>query len=129
VAASDTGVARGSIASAWSAGAGSDKALGKTAAEAEPQQNAQCDEPCLGEYGRGRAGAEPGNAVALRFAEQKSSNPGGADAYALSGASSCAANATSTTPARKRDLMATHCTAGRSRREYPQRPFPTPATP
>jgi hypothetical protein len=63
----------------------------------------------LGEYGRGSAGLEPGSAVALRLAEQKSSNPGGgvADAYAPSGASRCAANVTSTTPTRKRGLITT----------------------
>jgi hypothetical protein len=113
MAATDTNVACGSAASACAAGAGSDNALGKTAAEAEPEQNAQCEEPCLGEDGRGNAGAGPGSAVALRFAEQKSSNPGNsvAIAYAVSGASNCAVNATSTTPMRKRDFMAPHCTA------------------
>ena len=44
-------VAAGSDTSACTSGAGSDNALGKTAADAEPEQNAQCDEPCLGAYG------------------------------------------------------------------------------
>src|SRR5450759_42673 len=106
-------VACGSDASACAISTGSDNALGKTAADADPEQYAQCDEVCLGEYGRGSAGLEPGSAVALRLAEQKSSNPGGgiAVAYAPSGASRCTANVTSTTPTRKRDLMVRHCTA------------------
>jgi hypothetical protein len=75
---------------------------GNTAADADPEQDAQCDDPCLGEAGRGRAGDDPGGA-APRIAEQKSSNPvaGVADANAASGARSCAASATSTTPARR----------------------------
>src|ERR1700681_589671 len=44
-------VAGGSATSACAASAGSDKALGKTAADADPEQNAQCEEPCLGAYG------------------------------------------------------------------------------
>jgi hypothetical protein len=104
-------VACGSSSSARATDTGSDSALGKSAADAEPQQNAQCDEAWLGEYGRGSAGAEPGAVIALRalrFAEQKSSNPGGAaaDAYAANGASSCANSTTRTTPIRKRDLIA-----------------------
>jgi hypothetical protein len=106
-------IAGGSDTSACASGTGSDNALGKTAADADPEQYAQCDEVCLGEYGRGSAGLEPGSAVALRLAEQKSSNPGGgvADAYAASGASRCPVNVTSTTPTWKRDLIAQHCTA------------------
>jgi hypothetical protein len=54
-----------------------------------------------------------GSAVALRFAEQRSSNPGAgaADAYAASGKSKCAVKVTSTTPTRRLDLIARHCTA------------------
>ena len=109
MAATDMRVASGSDASACATSTGSDNALGKTAADADPEQNAQCDEACFGEFGGGNAGVEPGSAVALRFAEQKSSNPGCgvADAYAASGASTCTANATSTTPTRKRDLITT----------------------
>ena len=44
-------VAGGSDTSACASGAGSDNALGKTAADADPEQNAQCEEPCLGAYG------------------------------------------------------------------------------
>jgi len=44
-------IAGGSDASARASGAGSDNALGKTAADADPEQNAQCEEPCLGAYG------------------------------------------------------------------------------
>jgi hypothetical protein len=103
----NAGIARGSDTSARAIGTGSDNAFGKTAADADPEQYAQCDEACLGEYGRGNAGIEPGNAFALRLAEQKSSNPGGgvAEAYAPSGASRCAANVTSTAPTRKRGLI------------------------
>jgi hypothetical protein len=109
-------VAGESAASACASGTGSDNALGKTSAAADPAHNAQCDEVCLGEYGRGNAGVERGSAVVLRFAEQKSLNPGCgvADAYAPSGASRCTANVTSTTPTRKRDLIAGHCTASLS---------------
>jgi hypothetical protein len=101
-------VAGRSDTSACASGTGSDSALGKTAADADPEQNAQCEEPCLGAYGRGNAGPEFGSAVALRFAEQRSSNRGSgvADAYAASGANRCTVNVTSTTPTRKRDLIA-----------------------
>jgi len=104
-------VARGSSSSARATDTGSNSALGKSAADVEPQQNAQCDEACLGEYGRGSAGAGPGGVIALRalrLAEQKSSNSGSAaaEAYAASGARSCANSATSTRPMRKRDLIA-----------------------
>ena len=77
---------------------------GNTAADADPEQYAQCDEPCFDEAGRGNAGDDPGSAPP-RLAEQKSSNPvaGAADAYAPSGASNCVASATSTTPARRRE--------------------------
>jgi len=113
VAVTNTHVAGGSDASVCASGTGSDNAFGRTAADADPAHNAQCDEACLGEYGRGSAGLEPGSAVALRFAEQKSLNPGPGvtDAYAPSGATRCTANVTSTTPTRKRDLIAGHCTA------------------
>ncbi|HEV2041464.1 MAG TPA: hypothetical protein VGT81_15760 [Casimicrobiaceae bacterium] len=109
-------VAGESAASACASGTGSDNALGKTAAAADPAHNAQCNEACLGEYGCGSAGVKPGSAVALRFTEQKSLNPGCgvADAYAPSGASRCTANVTSTTPTRKRGLIAGHCTASLS---------------
>src|ERR1700687_86088 len=101
-------VAGESDASACASGTGSDNALGRTAAAADPAHSAQCDEACLGEYGRGNAGAQPGSAVAWRFAGQKSLNPGPGvtDASAPSGASRCTANVTSTTPTRKRDLLA-----------------------
>ena len=119
VAVTNVHIARGSDSSPCAIGTGSDNAFGKTAADADPEQYAQCDEVCLGEYGRGSAGLEPGSAVALRLAEQKSSNPGGgvADAYAPSGASRCTANVTSTTPTRKRDLIFRHCIASLSRRD------------
>lgn len=86
------------------------------AADADPEQKAQCDEACLGEYGKGNAGVEPDNAVALRFAEHKALNPGGgvADAYAATGANKCTVKVTNTTPTRKRDLIARHCTASLS---------------
>ena len=51
VAVIDGRVAGGSNTSASASGAGSDNALGKTAADADPKQNAQCEEPCLGAYG------------------------------------------------------------------------------
>ena len=44
-------IAAGSATSACVSGAGSDNALAKTAADADPEQNAQCEEPCLGAYG------------------------------------------------------------------------------
>ena len=108
VAVTNARVAGGSDASACASSTGSDNALGNTAAAADPAHNAQCDGVCLGEYGRGNAGVEPGSTVALRFAEQKSLNPGCGvdDAYAPSGASRCTANVTSTTPTRKRGLIA-----------------------
>ena len=113
VAVTNARVAGGSDTSACASGAGSDNALGKTAADADPEQYAQCEEPCFGEYGCGNAGVDFGSAVALRFAEQRSSNRGAGvpDAYAASGANRCTVNVTSTTPTRKRDLIARHCTA------------------
>src|ERR1700687_251657 len=56
-------VAGGSDTSACASSAGSDNTLGKTAADADPEQYAQCEEPCLGAYGRGDAGREVGSAV------------------------------------------------------------------
>jgi hypothetical protein len=74
-------VTRGDETFAGEGGSGVGNALGRTAADADPEQNAQCVEPCLGEFGRGSAGSEPGSAVALRLAEQMSPTPGaGADA-------------------------------------------------
>jgi hypothetical protein len=67
----------------------------------------------LGEYGCGNAGVDFGSAIVVRLAEQRSSNrgPGVADAYAASGANRCTVNVTTTTPTRKRDLIARHSTA------------------
>jgi hypothetical protein len=106
VAAVTAGVARAGCAGPQASGTGSGNKLGKMAGVADPEHNAQCDEPCLRESGRGSAGAELGSAFALRLAEQKSSSPGVvAEAYRASGASNCAVNATSTTAALKRDLI------------------------
>jgi hypothetical protein len=58
-------MARERIASTGAMSAGGHHALGTMAAEAEPEQNAQCDEACLGDAGRG-FGAELGDAAALR---------------------------------------------------------------
>jgi hypothetical protein len=117
IAAIESCVARGTAISEQAAGNCGIVAPGKTAAGAEPQQNAQCEDACPGESWRGSVGAPPGREFAVRSAEQKSSNPGRAatDAYAASGASICAAKAIRTIPARKRYLMATHCTASRAR--------------
>jgi hypothetical protein len=107
------GVVREGNARPCTSSTGSDDKLGNKAGAADPEHNAQCDEPCLGELGRGKAGAEPGSGVALRLTEQKSSNPGPgvADAYAPSGTSRCAASVTNTTPMRKRGLISRYCTA------------------
>jgi hypothetical protein len=84
-----------------------ENALVVTADDGEPQQNAQCDEPCAGAWGSGSAGSDPEMTAESRAAEQKSSLPGSpvGIAYTASGANNCAASATSNTPTRNRDFF------------------------